>query len=331
MTPDAAAAGPPVDVLGDGRLLKELLVAGSGDLPTAGAQVRVHYECKLSGSDEVVDSSYARGETFAFALGRGDVLEGLEKGVRSMRQGEKARLRMHPDLALGAAGCGGGTVAAEATLCCDVELLEASGHAADEDMADELSPEERLQRAMRAKDAGNASFKTKEYDRAAALYEASLSLLGFDVDDPAGSANVGGQHEDLVSWADGVRGEARAKLGLASYLNLAQCELKRECFLSAIFHASAALKLEATSSKAFYRRGLAAMGAGLLDQARSDLLEAARHEPQSAEIRAQLQECQSRLDVTEQKDRSVFGGMFDRAKPSADADAVVDATGGARA
>ena len=28
----------------------------------------------------------------AFALGRGDVLEGLEKGVRSMRQGEKDRI-----------------------------------------------------------------------------------------------------------------------------------------------------------------------------------------------------------------------------------------------
>ena len=71
MTAGAAVAGPPVDVLGDGRLLKELLVAGSGDLPTAGAQVRVHYECKLSGSDEVVDSSYARGETFVAASCQG--------------------------------------------------------------------------------------------------------------------------------------------------------------------------------------------------------------------------------------------------------------------
>ena len=37
-----------------------------------------------------------------------------------------------------------GTVAAEATLCCDVELLEASGHAADEER------ERRAQAGVRA-------------------------------------------------------------------------------------------------------------------------------------------------------------------------------------
>jgi len=54
------------------------------------------------------------------------------------------------------------------------------------------------------------------------------------------------------------------------------------------------------------------MGIGLLNQARDDLAEAARREPRSTEVRAQLQECQKRLQATEQRDRSTFGGMFDR-------------------
>lgn len=77
-----------------------------------------------------------------------------------------------------------------------------------------------------------------------------------------------------------------------------------------------ALDLEPENSKAMYRRGVAALGVGSLERAKADLVEAVRREPRSAEARAQLQECQRRLQASEKKERSTFGGMFDRGKVS---------------
>lgn len=314
------------DLLGNGSLLKRVLRAGNGQHATSGDRVKIHYEWRLSGSDELIDSSHELGVPFQFTVGENEVILAWEKAILSMQCGEKADLIIRPDLAYGQAGCGGGVVPAaeealpeaSGSLHCRLELLELSrggaGTIGVEDGSDALSPEEALQRALRAKDGGNNHFRAGELQVAAEAYETALQLLGFapdkGIEDPQQAEAAKEQEE--ARWSDVARREARDRLMLTCCLNLAQCELKLERFIEAFQHASAAVSMEPDNSKALYRRGSAALSTGLYDQAHADLTRAARVEPRNAEIRAQLQTCQQRARESEQRDRSTFGGMFGR-------------------
>lgn len=112
------------DILGDGKLKKKILVAGEdeADIPLLGDEVIVHYVGTLENGEEF-DSSRARGEPFKFKLGLGEVIQGWDKGVATMRKGERALLTVDPELAYGERGSGA-KIPGNATLKFDVELLD---------------------------------------------------------------------------------------------------------------------------------------------------------------------------------------------------------------
>lgn len=98
------------------------VVPGTGDEARAGQQVTVHYTGWLTNGTKF-DSSRDRGDPFAFALGRGQVIRGWDEGVAGMRVGGQRRLIIPPDLGYGARGAGG-VIPPNATLIFDVELLK---------------------------------------------------------------------------------------------------------------------------------------------------------------------------------------------------------------
>lgn len=106
----------------DGGLSKTVLVEGSGTRPVKGSKVTVHYVGTLEDGTPF-DSSRDRGEHFEFTLGRGQVIKGWDKGVATMRVGEKAVLRCSPDYGYGAAGSPP-KIPANATLLFEVELFD---------------------------------------------------------------------------------------------------------------------------------------------------------------------------------------------------------------
>ena len=70
------------DVLGDGRLLKEVVVEGlSEERPRPGEEVVVEYTGSLESDGSVFASSQEDGEPFRFMLGQGDVIEGWDRGI----------------------------------------------------------------------------------------------------------------------------------------------------------------------------------------------------------------------------------------------------------
>ncbi len=80
--------------------------AGTGDKPTAGKQVEVHYIGKFIQGGQKFDSSHDRAQTFKFVLGQKQVIPGWDEGVALMQKGEKAVLLIPSRLAYSLRGSG---------------------------------------------------------------------------------------------------------------------------------------------------------------------------------------------------------------------------------
>ncbi|KAL1511004.1 hypothetical protein AB1Y20_005841 [Prymnesium parvum] len=118
----ALADGEGSPVTSDGGIRKWTLQEGGAqdEPPTAGALVRVLYTCaRMNGT--MLDSKHAE-EPLEFQLGAGDVVDGLERGVRTMRVGERAAFVCTPRWVHGATSLDG-RIPTDAPLRYEVELL----------------------------------------------------------------------------------------------------------------------------------------------------------------------------------------------------------------
>lgn len=97
----------------------QVLQAGEGEKPMAGATVTVHYRGMLTSGKEF-DSSYARGEPTSFSLD--GVIPGFREGISQMNQGAKWKLFIPSSLGYGEVGAPG-VIGPNETLIFEVELL----------------------------------------------------------------------------------------------------------------------------------------------------------------------------------------------------------------
>ncbi len=106
-------------IVRDSGLQYRVLTEGSGDMPTADSQVRVHYKGTLLDGTQF-DSSYDRGEPAQFRAGQ--VIQGWQEALQLMAVGSKWQLFIPPGLAYGESGRPG--IPPNAMLIFEVELLE---------------------------------------------------------------------------------------------------------------------------------------------------------------------------------------------------------------
>ena len=94
---------------------------GSGDTPSPGQTVVVHYKGLLSDGTEF-DNSHARGQPISFPIGQGYVIKGWDEALSKMKPGEKRTLIIPSDLGYGPSGKG--SIPPNSTLIFEVELIE---------------------------------------------------------------------------------------------------------------------------------------------------------------------------------------------------------------
>lgn len=105
------------------QLVVENVEPGDGKtFPKAGDKLTMHYTGTLAADGSKFDSSVDRGEPFSFTIGVGQVIQGWDKGVMQMSLGEKAILRIPPELGYGSRGAGN-AIPPDADLVFEVELL----------------------------------------------------------------------------------------------------------------------------------------------------------------------------------------------------------------
>jgi FKBP-type peptidyl-prolyl cis-trans isomerase FkpA len=102
-------------------LIIEDTVTGQGAAAATGRDITVHYAGWLADGTQF-DSSKEKQDPFEFTLGKKEVMDGWEEGLRGMKVGGTRKLIVPPQLAYGEAGAGD-TIPPNATLTFEVELL----------------------------------------------------------------------------------------------------------------------------------------------------------------------------------------------------------------
>ena len=104
------------------QLELEEITVGDGDEAVVGKTVEVHYVGVNWSNGRQFDASWDRGDTFKFALGKGQVIAGWDQGVAGMKAGGRRRITIPPMLGYGKRGAGG-VIGPDETLVFVVDLI----------------------------------------------------------------------------------------------------------------------------------------------------------------------------------------------------------------
>ncbi|KAF4318105.1 hypothetical protein BBO99_00001037 [Phytophthora kernoviae] len=289
----------PVDLSGDGGVLKETYQEGTGEFPPAGDEISAHYTGTLLDGTKF-DSSRDRDSVFKFVLGKGNVIKAWDLAFASMKVGEKAMLTCKSEYAYGESGSPP-KIPANATLKFDVELLGFSPKAKE---MWEMDADEKIAECTKLKAKGTEQFKAKQFETAAATYSQAASYM-----------------EDMYDVADDDKRKMK-DLQTTCFLNAAMAYLKVENYSEAVSTATKALNNDPTNVKALYRRGVGRMNLNDLDRAKEDLVAANKQDPTNREVRREFEVLKKKMKDARQKEKTVFGGLFGKVSMYDDKSAV---------
>jgi len=269
------------DLKSDGKILKKTLKEGTGyKTPEDGtavtvvvARVDVNMSTELSAATEI-----------EYTIGDGTQSLALDELISKMKDGEICVGTCQPPYTDDDA------IAPGTAIQYSLELKKMDKGKETWDM----SKEEKVEAAVKAKEEGNAFFKSARYHRAQKKYEKALKLSDVHKDDEK---------------------EAMQAIRVSSFLNLSQCLSKQNKWPEVISQCNKALELDKSSSKALFRRATAYLESGELLLARQDfklVLEKDGSTATRRDVKAALDRLRMLQQVQNQQQKGVFSNMFSK-------------------
>ncbi|XP_045171413.2 inactive peptidyl-prolyl cis-trans isomerase FKBP6-like isoform X2 [Mercenaria mercenaria] len=260
----------------DGGILKQLLKHGSGPVVPPGSLVRIHFNGYLEYADEPFDSTRLQGRELRFRLGNGEVIDGQDVAVSTMRKGEVSRFLVKPEYAYLSMGVPP-RIPPNATVLFEIELLHFVEQAGLDDYFSMTEEEKRNVAFSDIKKLYHSITKEAKHlfqeDRirqAFPKYKKACSLL------------------ENRHIKDEAEEKEQQELLVRVYLNMALCCVKQSHSGRAISYTRKCLDIDKENAKALYLQGKALHQQGEFERAKDFLKRAQRKKPKDRDVNAEL-------------------------------------------
>ncbi|KAL0460443.1 UNVERIFIED_CONTAM: Peptidyl-prolyl cis-trans isomerase FKBP65 [Sesamum latifolium] len=265
------------NVTDDKKVIKKILKEGEEyERPNEGAVVKLKLIGKLQDGTVFVKKE--------------QVIEGLDRAVKTMKKGEAALLTIAPEYAFGSSESEQelARVPPNSTVYYDVELVSFVKEKESWDM----DTTEKIEAAGKKKEEGNVLFKAGKYIRASKRYEKAAKYIEYD-----------------TSFSEEEKKQSKV-LKVTCNLNDAACKLKLKDYKQAEKLCTKVLELESTNVKALYRRAQAYMNMADLDLAEFDIKKALELDPDNREVKLGYKALKEKVKEYNKKDAQFYGNMF---------------------
>ncbi|CAO2822434.1 unnamed protein product [Amaranthus hypochondriacus] len=279
------------EVTNDKKVLKKIIKEGEGyERPNDGAVVQVKLIGKLQDGTVFVKKGHDDENLFEFKVDEEQVIDGLDRSVKTMKKGEIALLTIQPEYAFGASESQQelATVPANATVFYEVELTSFTKEKESWDM----NTPEKIEAASKKKEEGNTLFKAGKYERASKRYEKAVKFIEYD-----------------STFSDEEKKQAKS-LKVTCNLNNAACKLKLKDYKQAEKLCTKVLELDSNNVKALYRRAQAYIQLVDLDLAEIDIKKALEIDPHNRDVKMEYRILKEKVREYNKRDAQFYGNIF---------------------
>jgi len=223
-------ARAPIDILGDGGIMKLILQDGVGEITAkVDQEVDINFVGTLVDGTEFVRED-SHDEPFQIFLGNDpEAVKGIHEALKTMKQGERAEITLKPEYAYGEDGLEG-KVAPNTVVIFDLLCIEFRDRTKSKF---DFPEEERVPEGIKLKIAGNDLFKAGDLNGAKGMYSQAVEFL------------------EAFSTEEAVNNL------VAIYQNMSLIYFKEKAFGLARDEATKACMIQSTAVKAYYRRAQA--------------------------------------------------------------------------
>jgi len=281
------------DVNRDGTIIKKILVEGEGwERPNEGATVEVTGTMwPVRGGFRVENIMYPY-DGYTFRVSDGEVCDGMDRVVQTMKKNEKAIITVDPSVAFTTCPSiippgflQSDALEVEITLN-DFQKAKDSWSMSFQEKGDEMRA--RKMKGNELFKAGRVKLAMKAYERAISFFEYSTSELSPD-----------------------LKKQINALL-VQCHLNMTACYDKLDNTDKVLHHAKLALDIDPANVKALYRRGSVYLKIDDYYKAESDLKHAKSLDPNNIDVLRKLRELSERRRKQDDQDRKLYSNMFKR-------------------
>lgn len=284
-----------IDILGNGQLRKKVITKGqNGMRPNRGNMCTLKIVGKLSDGTVVEEH-----EDITIQLGDVEMIQGLDLAIALMETGEVAQVEVDPRFAYGKLGLEP-TIPPNATIMYTIELKSSE----IEPEPETLTISQRKKIGNRKRERGNWWFTRNEPTTAIQCYRRALEFLMLEED----SLNT--NHAEVEESASDAELQALLEDRMKVYNNLAAAQMKTQAYDAALKSVNNVLSCQPQNVKALFRKGKILHYKGEHSQAYAVLLQAAKLEPDSKAIQAELAILKEKNAEDAQHEKNLYRKML---------------------